>query len=383
MARKILSIEGWRFICHSYAIFNQWQLLYLHHRGDVELRFTDVPFAHGSWAPLEGLFSESDMRILKQLAPLAADEQPDATLRVAFPYNFRRSHCDRSLVFGTSEFQIVPPDHFVGIERLSDLVRRPDVTVITPSNWSATGFRSAGVPDRQIVTIPHGVDTTLFTPAGEGRQTLRRNLGLSGFVFFANAGSLTWNKNIELVLKAFSTVAQERKDARLLIKGADSLYASSRMLNDALNSLSHREVEIVREKAIYHGQPLSMSSMVSLYQASDAYVSPYRAEGFNMPVLEATACGLPVICTGGGSTDDFVAEDFARKVNAKLKHIETQDGTGNYLDADLDHLIHLMLEVMDDEAWRRSAVGAGPAHAGRSFTWDSVVDRLVKTAFPA
>ena len=47
-------------------------------------------------------------------------------------------------------------------------------------------------------------------------------------------------------------------------------------------------------------------------QAADVYVSPYHAEGFNLPVLEAVACGIPVVVSAGGSTEDFTHPAFAR-----------------------------------------------------------------------
>ncbi len=50
---------------------------------------------------------------------------------------------------------------------------------------------------------------------------------------------------------------------------------------------------------------LSDDELAALYRACDVLVHPYRGEGFAMPVLEAMACGLPVIVTGGGPTDEF------------------------------------------------------------------------------
>ena len=54
---------------------------------------------------------------------------------------------------------------------------------------------------------------------------------------------------------------------------------------------------------------LSDEEMAALYRACDVLVHPYRGEGFAMPVLEAMACGLPVIVTGGGPTDEFCPPD--------------------------------------------------------------------------
>ena len=45
---------------------------------------------------------------------------------------------------------------------------------------------------------------------------------------------------------------------------------------------------------IYTGGTYSCDKMADLYRAADVYAAPYRAEGFNLPVLEAAACGVPV-----------------------------------------------------------------------------------------
>ena len=50
---------------------------------------------------------------------------------------------------------------------------------------------------------------------------------------------------------------------------------------------------------------------------ADVYVSPYKAEGFNLPVLESMALGVPVIVTSGGPTDDFTNSKFAKYVDSE------------------------------------------------------------------
>jgi len=55
-----------------------------------------------------------------------------------------------------------------------------------------------------------------------------------------------------------------------------------------------------------------------LYNVADAYVTPYRAEGFNLPALEAQSCGTPVVATRGGATDDFLAGDRYLQIDGVL-----------------------------------------------------------------
>jgi glycosyltransferase involved in cell wall biosynthesis len=121
--------------------------------------------------------------------------------------------------------------------------------------------------------------------------------------------------------------------------------------------------------------------MALLYQAADVYVSPYRAEGFNLPVLEAMACGLPVICTAGGATDDFVNEVSARRIESKKVTRMVADEELLILEPDIEHLITLMSLAVEDEAWRRGALEVGPVHARTHYTWDRVVSLLTDELF--
>jgi glycosyltransferase involved in cell wall biosynthesis len=57
---------------------------------------------------------------------------------------------------------------------------------------------------------------------------------------------------------------------------------------------------------------LSSKELADLMAAADVYLSAYKAEGFNLPVLESMAVGTPVIVTKGGPTDDFTTEAFAK-----------------------------------------------------------------------
>jgi len=105
-------------------------------------------------------------------------------------------------------------------------------------------------------------------------------------------------------------------------------------------------------------------------------VAPYRADAFNLPVLEASACGVPVICTKYGPTDDFMQDDFALFIDSVLTTF-----SGLQLGPSLDHLIELMFRVMDDENWRNNASRMGAAHAAANYNWDDMAARLLDVIF--
>ena len=377
-----LVVEGWRSLSHSYAIVNQWQLLALMKRPEIDLRIKDLPFLSETWRKQTGLFSHQSDRLIREIKQVRADFTPDVTWRVTFPYDLTPATTGRTLVYGTSEHRIVPRSYLTATSNLGEALADPSVTITTPSRWSAEGFRRLGFGDDRIVIIPHGIDPKLFRPRPDKRAEMRKKLGLSGFVFLS-AGAMTANKGMDVLLKAFAVVAERRADVRLLLKGADRLYPSQQLLRQTMGSLPRSQANLIVQRLVYGGEALSMEQMSTLYQAADAYVSPYRAEGFNLPVLEAAACGVPIICTRGGSTDDFITDAFALRINSKLRSVPIDEQTGDALEPDLDHLIALMDRIVDDGAFCEAASKSGPSHAAEHFTWDRAMKKMMPALRPS
>ena len=67
----------------------------------------------------------------------------------------------------------------------------------------------------------------------------------------------------------------------------------------------------------YIDRDLTESEMAGLYAACDCLVHPFRGEGFGLPVVEAMACGLPVIVTGAGPALDYATDETAFLIPAR------------------------------------------------------------------
>lgn len=372
-----LIVEGWRHLSHSYAVLNQWHLLELAKRPDIDLRIAEPPFFNPNWRKQTGLFPLKGERVLRELRPSTPDFRPDASWRVSFPLDLTPPAAGVALVYGTAEGRVVPPSFLKPTVRLAETLARPSVMITTPSRWSAEGFKRLGFPETRIVVIPHGIDPKMFRPRPELRKQVRKRLGLSGFVFMS-VGAMSENKGMDVLLRAFATIAERRKDVRLLLKGSDSIYTSQQWIAQNLKSLPRVQANLVTQRMLYRGDAFSMEQMASLYQAADAYVSPYRAEGFNIPVLEAAACGVPVICTRGGSTDDFVDDSFAWRIDSRLRSVVIDGAAGEALEPDVDHLVALMERLVEAHDFRQAAARLGPAHAAGRFSWESAVDQTLR-----
>jgi glycosyltransferase involved in cell wall biosynthesis len=380
-AGKRLIVEGWRFLPHSYAIVNQWQLLALLRR-NIVLKVVDVPFYRPSWQAQAGLFEPSAEQALRSIEVAQPAESADVTLRVFSPFTFSPSRSPLTAVFATLEQQLIQKFQVSDLREYEQLRRGPppaNVKAVTPSQWSAEGFYRAGFARDQVLVVPHGVDTGTFHPMPDIRSDIRSGIPLSdGEFVFLSVGAMSGNKGIDLLLRGFAEVRRKFPYARLVLKGMDHLYDSRALLLKGIRGLSAGDQKLVLERMTYIGDSLSHQAMAMLYQVADVYVSPYRAEGFNLPVLEAAACGIPIVCTNGGPTDDFVTDEFARRIESE-KAVFTIDGRhASRLDPSLEHLIALMTSAIEDSRWRQQAGEAGPRHVRADYTWDRAVDTLIR-----
>lgn len=368
---------------HSYAIVNQWQLLALARR-DIRLKVVDAPF-HRPWQTQAGLFDPPAERLLRSLETARFGESADVTLRIFAPFSFSPSGSRVTAVFATLEQQLIRRHQVADRAEYERMRRSPPpahIKVITPSRWSAEGFYKAGFNREQVIIVPHGVDVATFRPLPAVRNQIRSRLGIgSGEFVFLSIGAMTGNKGIDLLLRSFAKICGGFPHARLVLKGLDPLYGSRDLLSKSLRLLPAYEQQKAVDKIIYLGESLSHQEMAMLYQAADVYVSPYRAEGFNLPVLEAAACGLPVICTRGGPTDDFVTDEFALRIESRTALAPVEGQYSSQLVPDVDHLITLMAGAINDTAWGRRAADAGRRHVAANYTWDDAVDTLLCKLF--
>jgi glycosyltransferase involved in cell wall biosynthesis len=359
---------------------NQHQCLQILGRADIALYHRDVPFFGAGWKPIRGMLSAEDEERLNDIPLPPPGMRADTCLRMGFPHYFNDApETRRTFTFGSSEFQRIE-DQAIGTGQPAAVALAQARGIITCSRWSAQGFINSGAARERISIVPHGVDPSVFRPAtAQERSALRRELGWEGCFVALNVSAATPNKGLDIAMRAIALLAPGHPTLRLVLKGADHLYRSWQLLQSALALLERTQVEAIQSRITYHGPPVASSKLARLYQAADVYLAPYRAEGFNIPVLEAAACGLPVITTAGGSTDDFVDASWCRRVEAPTR----MDTLGNvYLEPDARRVAEVLDGVIRDEAWRAGASRAGPEWVRNRYTWAHCVDQLLRVILP-
>ncbi|MBI3987307.1 MAG: glycosyltransferase [Lentisphaerae bacterium] len=153
-----------------------------------------------------------------------------------------------------------------------------------------------GFPSSRLVAIPNGVDTDRFVP-GETAPA-RRRLGLpeSGLVI-GIAGALRPEKGHPLLLEAFTRLAPEFPDARLLIVGGGP--EEDRLRARIADSPEKERIRLTGHR----------DDMPDCYRAMNLMVLPSTAEGLSNAVLEAMACGIPVLASDVCGNGDAIEEE--------------------------------------------------------------------------
>jgi hypothetical protein len=117
--------------------------------------------------------------------------------------------------------------------------------------------------------------------------------------------------------------------------------------------------------------------MAALYRSCDVLVHPYRGEGFGLTVAEAMACGLTVVTTAGGPTDEFCPADVVYRIPAAVTPIAIgalglplAAGPMWWLEPDLDALKTILMRVVAEPDELANLGKRGAEHA-RTLNWDA------------
>ncbi len=380
-----LLVDGWRGIHHSFAMVNQHQLLALLRRDDVEVFHHDMPMMMQHWNSQNHNpgFSDSDYQRILDLQSIK-EEEADCVLRICAPMFPPNPQARRTLTFGVTELGFSPRSLNNPQQVLGEITAGENL-IVTPTRWSRDRLIDFGFNEAKVRVLTHGVDLHTFAPLSDADlRAQRKALQLSEeAVVFLNIGVPTWNKGIDLLIRAFARVHRQYPNTRLILKDARGLYGLP--IDSVLQSVQQNHPDLIDTSvlsaiSVIPGN-LSQLQMRLLYATADWYVSPYRAEGFNLPVLEAQACGTPVITSSGGATDDFCNSPAVLKIASVFKRGQLgQEGESCWVDPDMQALESLMLNAASEGArpgFTTDALRQAARTNADHYSWDRVADDLM------
>ncbi|MFA5771218.1 MAG: glycosyltransferase [Thermoplasmata archaeon] len=165
--------------------------------------------------------------------------------------------------------------------------------VIFVSNSLLDTAQKLGYSGENAVVIPNGVDLTTFTI--QERESNKRELGLSGKVV-GFVGNLIRVKRADMFPAIFKQIQETQKNVEFLIVGdgefKKSIADKCKILGIRAKFMGFVETPLV---------PKCMNAM-------DVLILPSRNEGFPCVVLEAQACGVPIVGSGNGGVPEAIGD---------------------------------------------------------------------------
>ena len=207
------------------------------------------------------------------------------------------------------------------------------------------------VPEHRISVVPGAVDHSLFRPVKERSllASVRHKYGIGGRPFILGVSTLQPRKNFACLIRAFRALANRHPELILVIGGGRGWRSQG--IFDAVAETG------LEDKVLFPGF-VADHDLPALYSASECFAYPSLYEGFGLPVLEAMACGVPVL-TGLNSS-------LAEAGGAGALYVDEQD----------EHAIAAGLErLLEDRALRRELRRSGFRHAA-CFTFEQSARKL-------
>jgi glycosyltransferase involved in cell wall biosynthesis len=202
-----------------------------------------------------------------------------------------------------------------------------------------------GVDGSRVDVVHHGVDADAFRPAPDRAvEEVRARYRIAGpYLFFV--GGIEPRKNLGGLVRAFAGLGE---GASLVIAGGPVRWfpKAAAQLDAQIDSLPSS----VRRRIVRTGY-VSDADRLALLTGARAFVYPSRYEGFGMPVLEAMACGIPVLTSEVSSLPE-VAGDAALLVDPD----------------DTEGLAAAMRQMLDDVDLTERLSASGLVRAAE-FTW--------------
>ncbi|MHC1785284.1 MAG: glycosyltransferase family 4 protein [Anaerolineaceae bacterium] len=217
---------------------------------------------------------------------------------------------------------------------------------ITVSREIGSELAESGIPFEKLVSIPNGVNLARFQPVDIiKKEKLEKELDLPKGIKCIYTGRLDEEKNVLALVTAWKNIRGKFPQASLLIIGAGA---------------EGKEIAQTASEGVFLlGKKIDVGPYL---QASDVFILPSKREGLSNALLEAMACGLPVVATNVGGNSELV-----------------QDGINGLLvpSGDLDLLELAVLKLLGDKSLRNLLGQKAHDFVSENYKIEKTIDQLL------
>jgi glycosyltransferase involved in cell wall biosynthesis len=173
------------------------------------------------------------------------------------------------------------------MKKKRDLYKDMNVHLVTPSHWLANKVNQSVLKDKPITVIPNGVDTNIFcvTPQTKAREAVNLRTTKKVILFIASGGLANEFKG-GTHIKSIAKQYENNSNILFLCVGGDE--------DVQVNNLCLRK------------STSDKLTLANYYSAADVLIFPSLAENFPLVILEALACGLPIVSFDVGGVNEAI-----------------------------------------------------------------------------
>lgn len=222
--------------------------------------------------------------------------------------------------------------------------------IIAVSQATARDIETYYGRSENVYVVHHGVDHEKFRPAPTPGES--PSVTLTGEVarpYILYVGQIQPRKNLIRLIQAFELLKEKDEDLQLVIAGSHGWLNSPIYRYMGLSSARHGIVQL--------GQ-VGDEVLPALYANAEAFVLPSLYEGFGMPILEAMACGCPVVTSNVSSMPE-IAGEAAVLIDPKSPE-------------------SIAAGVQEARSRRKKLIPLGLARA-QQFTWEKTAEKILWT----
>jgi len=271
---------------------------------------------------------------------------------VNHPYFYQHElYKDISVAYNVWESTKYPDDFFEIIKKFTE--------IWVPTKWQKNNIINQGLHPEKIKIVHEGVNADCIPGNPNNKQ----------FIFF-HAGRWEDRKSTKEIISSFLKAFPKDKDVRLLLSVDNPFMPGFKNADEILKR------EGINDSRIINVGFQSREEYIKTLQSSNCYVSCAKGEGWNIPLAEAIACGVPTIASNCSGQLEF-CEGISHLVDIK-GHTFIKDFPGKLFLPDFDHLTALMEDVKYNYDLYKGHALIHSYSFRQKFSWDKIArDALI------
>jgi len=260
----------------------------------------------------------------------------------------------------------------------------PD-TVVVPTKFASEFLEEAGIEHE---VIPHTVDLKKFHPESKKiKQFQRQKMGFDEDDFIVGAVGVParrkgWNEMLFAFRIFLDSLPKREREQVKLYAHTDVTCKIDQLDLPAWITMLDLNRNIVAPD-LKLGQYVPDEEMRRIYSTFDCFLSCSKIEGFNIPLIEAEACGIPIIATNYASHPEII-ENCGELIDVKNFTVNQSDI--KMANIDPHHAASLLLEIYNSNSLRDKYGRAGPKRVKKLFSdkenekWVKIIEEFESTS---